>query len=247
MKRFLCIIFIFGVIILLCSCGVTVTETDNIVCTVTSKVDSKESTIKSMSENTTETTAAAKKTTHTDVKKTKTEKPTSRKVKKKTTEKTTAEIKKTTVTEKAKQITCTFEISCENVLNNRDSLKENKIDFLPENGKIFNSATIKVPEGSTAFDALKKVCAENTCTDNCSYCEKNGIQLDYAYTPGYDNYYIRGIHQIYEKDCGSQSGWMYSVNGVFPNYGCSEYKLKDGDTVKFLYTCNLGDDLGVTD
>mgnify|MGYP004647359247 FL=1 len=36
----------------------------------------------------------------------------------------------------------------------------------------------------------------------------------------------------------------YSVNGWFPNYGCSLYQLKDGDVVEWRYTCDLGEDLG---
>ena len=92
---------------------------------------------------------------------------------------------------------------------------------------------------------LKLVCKQNTCPEKCSYCRKSGIQLEYVYTPGYDSEYIRGIHQLYEKDCGTQSGWMYSVNGVFPNYGVNKYTVKNGDDIKFRYTCNgFGEDLG---
>ena len=36
----------------------------------------------------------------------------------------------------------------------------------------------------------------------------------------------------------------YSVNGWFPNYGCSLYQLKDGDVVEWCYTCDRGEDLG---
>ena len=46
-------------------------------------------------------------------------------------------------------------------------------------------------------------------------------------------------------DCGNESGWMYKVNGWFPNYGCSKYMLEDGDTIVWCYTCNgLGADVG---
>lgn len=38
-----------------------------------------------------------------------------------------------------------------------------------------------------------------------------------------------------EKMNGSGSGWMYRVNGTFPNFGMSGYKLADGDQVEFLY------------
>ena len=40
---------------------------------------------------------------------------------------------------------------------------------------------------------------------------------------------------------------MYKVNGWFPNYGCSSYKLKDGDSIVWAFTCNgLGADLGAS-
>ena len=49
---------------------------------------------------------------------------------------------------------------------------------------------------------------------------------------------------MYEFDCGALSGWMYRVNGWYPNYGCSRYQLKDGDVVEWRYTCDLGNDVG---
>ena len=59
-----------------------------------------------------------------------------------------------------------------------------------------------------------------------------------------ETYYVEGINQLYEFDCGKNSGWMYSVNGEYPNYGASSYNLKDGDKVEWRYTCNLGSDVG---
>ena len=70
------------------------------------------------------------------------------------------------------------------------------------------------------------------------------IQLSSKYTPLYKSYYVEGINQLYEFDCGKNSGWMYSVNGEFPNYGASSYKPKDGDKIEWKYTCNLGSDVG---
>ena len=37
---------------------------------------------------------------------------------------------------------------------------------------------------------------------------------------------------------------MYSVNDWFPNYGCSQYQLVDGDVIRWMYTCDLGRDVG---
>ena len=131
-----------------------------------------------------------------------------------------------------KKNTCTFVIECKTILNNMENLKESKKEFLPADGVILRKTTVTFKEGETVFDVLKRVCKENN------------IQMESSYTPGYDNYYIEGISQIYEKDCGTKSGWMYCVNGTFPNYGCSDYKLKNGDEVEWRYTCDLGEDIG---
>ena len=67
----------------------------------------------------------------------------------------------------------------------------------------------------------------------------------YSWTPLYDSYYIEGIGHLYEFDAGPESGWMYKVNGTFPNYGCSSYVLTGGEEIVWCYTCaGLGDDVG---
>lgn len=45
---------------------------------------------------------------------------------------------------------------------------------------------------------------------------------------------------------GPLSGWMYKVNGEFPGYGSSKYKLSNGDVIEWVYTCDLGRDVGNT-
>ena len=90
----------------------------------------------------------------------------------------------------------------------------------------------KFIEGETVYDVLKRVCAYS------------GIDLSYDWTVKYGGYYIEGINHLFEFDCGSGSGWMYKVNGWYPNYGCSNYILKDKDIIVWNYTCNLGKDVG---
>jgi len=60
----------------------------------------------------------------------------------------------------------------------------------------------------------------------------------------YESYYVEGINYLYEFDAGYASGWMYKVNGWFPNYGCSSYYLSDGDVIEWVYTCDYGEDVG---
>lgn len=54
--------------------------------------------------------------------------------------------------------------------------------------------------------------------------------------------YVRGIAGLFEFDKGSGSGWLYSVNRVFPGYSCGVKKVHDGDNVEWLYTEDLGKD-----
>lgn len=48
-----------------------------------------------------------------------------------------------------------------------------------------------------------------------------------------------------EFDYTDMSGWMYSVNGVFPNVGMSGYSLSDGDVIRLSFTLwGYGADIG---
>lgn len=128
---------------------------------------------------------------------------------------------------------CTIEIRCDTILENMGDLEEGKNKYVPSNGKILARSTLEFEEGETVFDVLKRACS------------RVGIQLEYSWTPVYNSYYVEGINHLYEFDCGNQSGWMYQVNGWYPNYGCSAYTLKDGDAIVWRYTCKgYGADLG---
>lgn len=128
---------------------------------------------------------------------------------------------------------CTITILCDTILNNMENLDEGKEAYVPANGTILATSSVEFEEGETVFDVLKRV------------CEYAGIQLEYSWTAIYDSYYIEGINNLYEFDCGNESGWMYKVNGWFPNYGCSAYELENGDNIVWCYTCNgLGADVG---
>ena len=138
---------------------------------------------------------------------------------------------------------CYLTIDCSNIKKDPSSLKKGKETFVPKSGYILNETAVSFEAGESAFDALKRACKENVCTDNCKYCQKCGIQREFSFTPAYKSYYVEGIHQLYEKDCGSLSGWMYCVNGKYPDVASSEYKLKNGDRITFAYTVSMGDDL----
>ena len=128
--------------------------------------------------------------------------------------------------------TCTVCISCTTILEDIDRLDAEKTDLVPADGVLLAPATVEFTEGESVFDVLKRVCRENK------------IHMEFSETPVYQSAYIEGIGNLYEFDCGEGSGWMYRVNGEFPNVGCSRYALADGDTVEWVYTCDFGADVG---
>lgn len=74
--------------------------------------------------------------------------------------------------------------------------------------------------------------------------DKQGISYDFKWYDMYGSVYVQSIAGDGEFDHGSGSGWMYNVNGNYPNYGASKYVLSDGDVIQWRYTTNLGADLG---
>ena len=128
---------------------------------------------------------------------------------------------------------CTLEIRCDTILDNMDKLSKGKEGYVPDAGVILEQISVAYVDGETVFDVLERVC---TSAD---------IPLEYAYTPIYESYYVEGIGHLYEFDCGHESGWMFQVNGWFPNYGSSSYKVEEGDAIVWCYTCTgLGTDVG---
>ena len=134
-------------------------------------------------------------------------------------------------TEEKSELTCTITIRCDTILDNMSSLDEAKHQLIPSDGIILSKREVTFNEGENVFDVLLRE------------TRNNKIHMEFVKSPVYDSAYIEGIHNLYEFDCGELSGWMYSVNGWFPNYGCSNYILNDGDNIEWVYTCNLGNDV----
>ncbi|MDR1028145.1 MAG: DUF4430 domain-containing protein [Clostridiales Family XIII bacterium] len=136
--------------------------------------------------------------------------------------------------EPPKTLTVTIQIDCATILNNIGNLTPGKEGLVPANGVIMGARKVRFTEGETVFDVLKRETA------------KSGLHMEFSMSPIYGSAYIEGINNLYEFDCGELSGWMYNVNGWYPNYGCTQYTLKNGDTIQWRYTCNLGADLGAS-
>lgn len=73
--------------------------------------------------------------------------------------------------------------------------------------------SITLQGGDTAYSILRRAC------DNV---EGSGS-------------YVSAINGLREGDKGSQSGWMYSVNGYTPNVSCGSYGVGEGDSISWYY------------
>ena len=131
-------------------------------------------------------------------------------------------------------LTCTISISCATILDHLDELDPEKVELVPEDGWILAPVTVEFTAGQNVFDVLLET------------VKANAIHMEYQNTPMYETAYIEGIGNLYEFDCGALSGWMYKVNGWFPNYGCSRYAVQAGDVIEWVYTCDLGSDVGAS-
>ena len=78
---------------------------------------------------------------------------------------------------------------------------------------VSSGGTFTFNEGATVYDAL------------CAL----GLSVN-AHGSPYGTY-VAAIGGLAEKEHGSTSGWMYSVNGTTPMTACSNYVLSNGDNV----------------
>ena len=104
--------------------------------------------------------------------------------------------------------------------------------FVPDDGVILAVTEMEYTPGESVFDVLLRATMER------------GIHMEFRDDNMYSGKYIEGINYLYEMDGGPLSGWMYKVNGQFPNYGCAAFQVKDCDAIVWMYTCDLGMDVG---
>ncbi|MCL2152789.1 MAG: DUF4430 domain-containing protein [Oscillospiraceae bacterium] len=128
--------------------------------------------------------------------------------------------------------TVTLTIRCDTILDNMNLLDREKHELIPGDGVIFPVTTVTAYEGESVFNVTQRE------------TRRIRMHMEFRNTPIYNSSYIIGINNLYEFDAGELSGWRYSVNGWFPNYGCSRYQVQPGDVIQWHYTCDLGRDLG---
>lgn len=122
---------------------------------------------------------------------------------------------------------CTVSIDCKKLLSIKKDLDPSVAKRIPGSGVILGTVKVKIGKGDTVLDVTKDV------------TRYYGIQMAYQGSSGYGTAYVQGIHNIYEKDGGSESGWKYYVNGSCPSRGCSAIKVHSGDSIVWSYALTI--------
>lgn len=106
--------------------------------------------------------------------------------------------------------------------------------------RVTASISVKDPQGKTYLAKTSYTMAENSTVYDL--LKQTGLELT---TTNYGSgVYVKAIEGLGEFDQGARSGWMYRVNGTFPEISCDACILADGDYVEWLYTRELGGDIG---
>lgn len=100
-----------------------------------------------------------------------------------------------------------------------------------DKGYVLEATEVEAEEGATVWDVFQQV------------MDEYGIDYEYEFNEQYNSVYIQSIDGDGEFEHGPGSGWMYNVNGTYPEVGASVYELEDGDEIQWRYTTNLGADL----
>lgn len=96
-----------------------------------------------------------------------------------------------------------------------------RLSITGDGDKILADTDIDFKTGDTVLDILIKITREKK------------IHMDFSGSR--ESAYVKGIDNLYEFDKGPNSGWKYTVNGVYPAYSAGAYKLEKGDIIKWIY------------
>ena len=131
------------------------------------------------------------------------------------------------------------------ILALRESVKEpdgGDTPVIPPAGDEYVYLTVANPNGG--YHIYNKQFALKSGATALSLLQETDLNVEVRYYAAYGSSYVVSINGVGEFDMGAQSGWMYKANGSAPEFGASSYVLKAGDKIEWLYTRNLGTDIG---
>ncbi|WP_068775743.1 S-layer homology domain-containing protein [Paenibacillus sp. FJAT-26967] len=109
------------------------------------------------------------------------------------------------------------------------------------------SVTLSVTGDSGTGTILPSQTVELLANDHVSDVLLRQIGSLVQYVGSGPTFYVQAIDGLGEFDRGPLSGWMYSVNGTFPQVSAGDYPLSSGDVIAWRYTTDGGKDIGAGD
>jgi len=118
---------------------------------------------------------------------------------------------------------------------------ESNVTYPKALGTIISSKRVPFTKGDTVADVTLRLLDAMNFTYQHTGTTKNGF-----YLASIGDFSLKGISydSFGEFDAGVGSGWMITLNKTFIEYGASDFEVKNGDTIKWQYTCQLGADIG---
>ncbi|AGK98491.1 DUF4430 domain-containing protein [Clostridium pasteurianum] len=124
-------------------------------------------------------------------------------------------------------------------LNNKSSgeiksdVKQAKSSTVTENHEQINFFIIDNVDGSKNYSSTEKINSKSVADVTLEVLNRQGISK--RYTSGITGVYFSSINGQSEKSAGEKSGWNYYVNGKKASVGSSNYILKDGDKIQWIF------------
>ncbi|WP_297522797.1 DUF4430 domain-containing protein [uncultured Clostridium sp.] len=124
-----------------------------------------------------------------------------------------------------------------NTTNENNSTTENivserfiTVSLTGVNNNNIGTYKVEIDDTISVFEATEKAFSKNNIN-----IKSRGIRM---------TKYVYSINGLAEFDHGGSSGWMYKVNGVFPNKSCGSFDVYPNDMIHWVYTLDGGKDVG---
>ena len=127
--------------------------------------------------------------------------------------------------------TATVSIDMRSATGHLDAFSREKRALIPANGYFLSPVKVEINPGESVWDVTQRA------------ANQYGISIRSTFTQKYNSVYVQGMNGIGEFDGGQGSGWMYNINGIYPNRGASVIKVRNGDSIQWRYTLDYGKDI----
>lgn len=129
------------------------------------------------------------------------------------------------------ELSCTVSVRCDEILPLKGEGASAIAELYPE-GVVFSADEAVFYDGESLMTLMLREMKDA----KVSFVQEKSVAMNTSY--------VKGIGGISSGDFGAMSGWLYYVNGEQPSVGCSDYKLKEGDKIEWVYSADMSKSFG---